>query len=405
MPFAETDEGIRSRLIWTLFAGNAVLSTAYIGVMTVSTLISKQITGSTGLSGTPGMMAMLGVGIGATAFSSMSVKVGRRPTFSGAYSTAALGAILAGLSLALGSLALLLIGMFFIGFGRSAGTLARFAAGDLRHAERRAGAISLVLWASAIGAIVGPLLIGPSGASAEAVGLDPLMGPILASGSGFVLASLLMFVGLRPEPLRLSIDDYQDGRPRRRSPMSQVVKIPSVRLSLVALMANQFVMALLMVMTPLHIRINNGDLTTIGWVMMALALGMFAVAPITGRLVDQFGPKRFIALGIAISITASLLAATAVTAKTSTLLVSLFLLGVGWNFGFVAGSTLLQEGVPIFNRVRVQGLAVTISLISGATAAALSGVVVAASSYSALAVFGAVVALLPLVALLQNKRL
>jgi len=404
MPVAETNERTRTRLIWTLFAGNAFLSTAYVGVMTVSTLIAKQITDSTGLSGTPGMMAMLGVGIGAATLSSVSIRVGRRPTFSGAYSLAAVGAILTGWSLAQGSLAFLLVGMFVIGFGRSAGTLARFTAGDLRSPERRASAISLVLWASAIGAVAGPLLIGPTAAAAEAAGLAALMGPIFAGGFGFVVASLVMGVGLRPEPMRLAVVDQLHRSAGQRSTIAAVLKVPTVRLSLVALMANQFAMALLLVMTPLHIRDNNGDLATVGWVMMALALGMFAVAPITGRFVDRYGPRRFIVLGIATLIMASLLAATAVTANTSILIVSLFLLGVGWNFGFVAGSTLLQEGIPIVDRVRVQGVAVTASLISGATAAALSGFIVAAMSYSALALLGSLVAVVPLLLLRQDNR-
>lgn len=402
MPVAETNEGIRTRLIWTLFAGNAFLSTAYVSVMTVSTLIAKQITDSTGLSGTPGTMAMLGVGVGAATLSSVSIKVGRRRTFSGAYSLAAVGAILTGLSLAQGSLALLLIGMFVVGFGRSAGTLARFTAGDLRHSERRASAISLVLWASAIGAVAGPLLIGPAAAAAETAGLASLMGPIVAGGFGFVVASLLMGVGLRPEPMQLAVLDHPQRPTARPSTMAAVLKVPTVRLSLVALMANQFAMALLLVMTPLHITANNGDLTTVGWVAMALALGMFALSPVTGRLVDRYGSRRFIALGSATLIIASLLAATAVTADTSMLIVSLFLLGVGWNFGFVASSTLLQEGIPIVDRVRIQGVAVTASLISGATAAALSGFIVAGTSYSALALFGSLVAVVPL--LLLRRR-
>ncbi len=405
MSLAETNEGTRTRLIWTLFVGNAILSTAYVSVMTVSSLVAKQITDSTGLSGTPGMMAMLGVGVGATMLSSVSLRVGRRRTFSGAYSFAAIGTILTGWSLVQGSLAYLLIGMLVVGVGRSAGTLARFAAGDLRRPERRASAISLVLWASAIGAVAGPLLIGPAAAAAEAAGLASLMGPILASGFGFVVASLVIGVGLRPEPMRLAVLDQAHRSAGEPSTMATVLKVPTVRLSLVALMANQFALALLLVMTPLHITDNNGDLTTVGWVMMALALGMFAVAPITGRLVDRYGPRRFIVLSTATLIVASLLAATAVTASTSVLIVSLFLLGVGWNFGFVAGSTLLQEGIPIADRVRVQGVAVTASLISGATAAALSGFMVAATSYSALALLGSLVAAVPLLLLRQDKYL
>ncbi|NHZ70309.1 MAG: MFS transporter [Proteobacteria bacterium] len=386
-----------------MFTGNAIISTAYIGVMTVSTLVSRQITGSTGSSGTPGMTAMLGVGFGAAALSSVSLKAGRRTTFSASYALAAVGAVLTGLSLLRSNMVLLLTGMFLIGFGRSAATLARFAAGDLRETDRRASAIGLIVWASAIGAVVGPLLIGPAGISAAAAGLDQLMGAVLIGGFGFAVASLLMAVGLRPEPLTLAIVERPASASTQPSSITVIVEVPSARLSLLTLTTNQFAMALLMVMTPLHVRANGGDLATVGWVMMALALGMFAVAPVTGYLIDRFGSRRFIAASIAILVTASLIAATASTANTATLVAGLFLLGVGWNLGFVAGTTLLQQGLPIADRIKIQGFAVTTSLISGAAAAALSGAIVAASSYSVLAIFGATVALIPLLPLYRAR--
>jgi MFS family permease len=393
----------RRRLIGTLFAGNAIVSTGYIAVVTVSTLVSEQITGSTGLSGIPGMFGTVGVAAGAAALSALSLRIGRRPTFGAGYAFAAIGAVLIAVSLPTESFAFLILGMFAIGFGRSVGQLARFAAGDLRHSDHRASAISLIVWASTVGAVIGPLLIGPTSVFAATLGFDELIGPIVIGIIGFGLGSVLMFVGLRPDPLKLAYVEHHEDTDATPDPLASLLRKPTVQLSLVALMTSQFVMALVMVMTPLHIRTNDGGLSTVGWVMMAHTLGMFAIAPVTGKLVDRYGPRRFIGVAVGTLIAACAIAATASSANTTTLIVGLFVLGVGWNFGFVAGSTLLQEGLPIVNRLKIQGFADSITWISGAAAAALSGVIVASTSYTALSIVGAFLALTPAIALIRTR--
>ncbi|GMQ93552.1 MAG: MFS transporter [Acidimicrobiia bacterium] len=391
----ETDAHTRSRLIGILFAGTALNSVAFIGVVTVSSLVAEQVTGSASLSGLPNMMGTLGTAAGAAALSALSFKIGRRRTFTIGFALAMVGSILAAASVGIGSLTVLMIAMAVLGFGRSVSQLARFAAGDLRTRERRASAISLIVWASTLGAIIGPLLFGPTSAMATRAGFDQLIGPIMIGVVGFALASILMFVGLRPEPLSLTVAP-DSGSPGEASPIREIFSIPTVQLATIALITSQFVMVFIMTMTPLHIRANNGDLGTVGIVMMAHALGMFSLAPITGKLVDRHGPRRIIMLAVAVLLVSSLIAATAATADTVILVVSLFLLGVGWNFGFVAGSTELQIGLPLADRLKIQGVSDSITWISGGLGAALSGVIVGASSYVVLSIIGAVFALAPI---------
>lgn len=403
MTVVETQERTRKRLIWTLFTGNAIIATGFIGLVTISTLVAEQITGSTRLAGIPGTLGTVGVAVGAATLSSLSLRIGRRPTFAAGYAGAALGAALIALAISRASLALLLMGMFIIGVGRSVGQLARYAAGDLRDAKHRARAIGLIVWASTIGAIAGPLLIGPTSGFAEANGFDALLGPTVVGIIGFVLGSLIMFVGLRPEPLTLVVTDHDENSRDSAGSIPQLFALPTVRLAITSLMTSQFVMALIMVMTPLFIRANNGSLATVGWVMMAHAFGMFAIAPLTGQLVDRFGARRVIALAVLTLVTSALIAAAANAAQTPTLIVGLFLLGVGWNFGFVAGSTLLQEGLAIGDRLKIQGFADSMTWMGGAVAAGLSGVIVAGSSYATLALLGALLAFAPLVPLYKTR--
>jgi MFS family permease len=372
-------------------------------VVTVSTLVSEQITGSTSLSGIPATLGTAGVAAGAAGLSALSLRIGRRPSFTLGFAIAMVGSVSVGFSISLASFPLLLLGMFAIGFGRSVGQLARFAAGDLRHSEHRASAISLIVWASTIGAIVGPLLIGPTSDAASAAGFDELIGPVTVGIVGFALGTAVMFVGLRPDPLTLAIVERHEDQHAQPDPLRTILDISTVRVALAAMMISQLVMALIMVMTPLFIRSNDGNLSTVGWVMMAHALGMFAIAPITGRLVDTFGPRRIIVMSVATLAISGLIAAAAGTAQTPVLIIGLFLLGVGWNFGFVAGSSLLQEGLPIVNRLKIQGFADSITWIGGAVAAGISGLIVAGTSYMTLALIGAVLSLIPLIPLYLSR--
>lgn len=396
------DERTRSRLITTLFIGNALSSIAFIGVVTVSSLIAEQVSGSASLSGFPNAFGTIGTALGASILATLSFRIGRRLTYSTGFGIAAIGCALVVASAARASLPLLLGALAVLGFGRSVSQLSRFAAGDLRTPDRRASAISLIVWASTIGAVTGPLLIGLSSNMAETAGFDPLVGPVIVGIAGFVVASFVTFLALRPEPLTLTVtrpgEEY--GEP---STTAQILKVPTVRLALAALITSQLVMVLVMTMTPLHIRANGGDLATIGIVMMAHTVGMFAIAPITGRLVDRYGARRFIGIAVGVLVVATLIAATATTADTARLVVGLFLLGVGWNFGFVAASAELQIGLPVADRLKIQGTSDSITWISGGLGAAASGVIVATTSYGVLALMGAVFALAPLVMLARTR--
>lgn len=396
-------QATRKRLIWTLFSGNAIGSTAYIGIATVAALIAEEITGSTSLSGLAGATGTLGVALGAAVLSWMSYRSGRRPTFAAGYLVAVGGATLVVISIGAANFGLLLVGMAGIGIGRSVGQLSRYAAGDMRTEERRASAISLIVWASTIGAVLGPPLLGPTGTMALTAGFNELVGPVVVAMIGFTLASMLMFVGLRPDPLSLAVTDHADRPNADARPLAELLSSRVVQLSIAAIIVSQVVMVTVMVMTPIHIKAFDGTLTTIGYVMMAHTLGMFAIAPLTGWLIGRVGARRMIAIAVAVFLASCGLAATATTASTAVLLISMFLLGVAWNFGFVSGSTLLQTGQGVADRLKLQGFADSTAWVSSAVAAALSGVLLATTSYQTLAIAGAALALVPLIPLMRVR--
>ena len=135
----------RTRLTGVLFTGNAIVSTAYIAVVTVSTLVSEQITGSTSLSGIPGTLGTAGVAAGAAGLSALSLRVGRRPSFTLGFAIAALGSVSVGFAIMLSSFSLLLLGF---GVSRHVGLrnggVLRVPAAAQGGVERDDGAIALL---------------------------------------------------------------------------------------------------------------------------------------------------------------------------------------------------------------------------------------------------------------------
>ena len=401
----------RRRLTGALFLGNALASTAYLAVVTVASLTAEEVTGTTHLAGLPSAMSTVGAALGASALTALSRRSGRRTAFCLGFTFSTLGASIAVSSLWLTSVGLLLAGMFVIGFGRSVTQLSRFAAGDLWPPDRRASAIGLIVWAATIGAVAGPLMILPaSRVGTRFLGAE-LAGPFAFAGAGFALSALWFFATLRPDPLTLAdIPEEASGRSENvadeeDSPsLAELIRNPTVQLSFVALAISQFVMILVMTMTPLHIRGHHHGLSLVSGVMMAHTLGMFAIAPLTGMLVDRLGSRPMIAIGSVLLAFSALLSATASEAQAVLLTISLLLLGVGWNFGFVAGSTALQEGLTLGERLRVQGPADSLTWISGGAGALASGFIMSAWSFPGLSLLGAGIALLPLAALFREGR-
>jgi MFS family permease len=176
-----------------------------------------------------------------------------------------------------------------------------------------------------------------------------------------------------------------------------------VLMALVTLVAGQVVMVLIMTMTPIHLIDHGHGLETVGFVLSAHTFGMFALSPISGRLTDRFGSIAIIAAGLTTLAVAAILAAVAPPDGGLVLTLALFLLGYGWNLGFVAGSALLTRGLALGERTRVQGLADGTIWSSGAVASLASGLVVAGASYTALGLLGLAL-LVPPAILLAMRR-
>jgi len=406
MPRAEL-ERLRKRTTRTLVTGVALGSTGHIAAATVATIAAKGIAGTSAWSGAPGAAVVLGAAFGAVSLSQLMVRRGRRSGLVAGYGIGVVGALIAAMAIVMASLPALLLGTFFIGFGNASNQLSRYVAADLVAPDRHASAIGVVVWGATIGAIVGPNLAAPAGALAVQVGLPELTGAYLVPVLFVGAAALLSFALLRPDPYELADASSRPkaGTTDRSTAVSlgSVLARPNVPVAIVSLITVMVVMVLIMTMTPLHMADHGHDLAAVGVVISGHTLGMYGLSPLSGRLTDRFGSVPIILVGFVTVATAAILAAIAPPSGGLLLFVALFLLGYGWNLGYVAGSALLTTGLSLAERTRVQGL--TDGLIWSAAAAASlgSGLVVAFASFAALGLLGAALVVVPFLLVLARR--
>lgn len=402
-------DAARRRSVWSLVTSVGLGSTGHLAAVTVGTIVAKDIGGNAAWSGAPGAAVVFGAATGAAILSSLMVRRGRRVGLTAGYLVGLVGAVVATMAVVARSIPLLLVGAWLIGFGNSSNNLSRYAAADMYPAARRASAIGTVVWGATVGAIVGPNLVGVAGRFAGFIGLPVLSGAYLVPLVFVGGAAFVTFALLRPDPYELA---WAPDAPVAGSepavvtsdPLLEILRRPVVLAAIATLIVGQVVMTLIMTMTPLHMTDNGGTLDTVGLILSAHTFGMYALSPISGRLTDRFGSLTVMAVGLATLALSGVMAALAPMDGGMILFAALFLLGWGWNLGFVAGSTLLASGVTIGERTRLQGLTDAMIWTSAAVASLSSGLVVALASYATLGFVGAALVLLPAGLLLFHRE-
>ena len=397
----------RKRARNTLVVGVALGSTGHIAAVTVGTIVAHELIGTQALAGAPGATVVLGAALGAVLLSALMARRGRRAGLAAGYGIGVIGAFLATAAVLTRSFPLLLAGTLLIGFGNAANNLSRYAAADMVNADRRASAIGTVVWAATVGSVIGPSLVPIASEAAVRVGLPPLAGPYLVPVLFVGMAAILSFAFLRPDPYELAVvDPVADAEPGSTTTQRvwSILRRPGVWAAIVALIVSQTVMVLIMTMTPLHMIEHGHSLGAVGIVLSAHTLGMFALSPLSGWLTDRFGAVRTIFLGSATLAVAAIMAAAAPADGGPMLITGLFLLGLGWSFGFVAGSALLAQHLELHERTRVQGVADALIWSSAAAASLGSGLIMATVGYTALGVLGAGAVIIPILVLRANRR-
>jgi MFS family permease len=341
-------------------------------------------------------MQVLGAAVASFLLAHLMGRRGRRVGLATGYLLGAGGAALCVVAGVVGSFALLLVGATLLGATTAANSQSRYAATDLARPQQRARALSVVVWATTIGAVAGPNLTGPAGRVGTALGVPALTGPFLVGVVGMVAAAAVIAVWLRPDPLLVAREAAlaRGAVTRPGTSWSRVVEVLRSRTGVVAGVAGlalaHAVMVSVMVMTPLHMHHGGASLEIIGVVISVHVLGMFALSPLVGWAADRYGRPAVLSAGAVVLLVSLLLSGTAPEGASYRITGGLFLLGLGWSFCTVSASTLLSEAAPLDARTDVQGAADLVMGVAAATAGALAGVVVGTLGYGWLAAFAAV---------------
>ena len=378
----------------------------------VGALLAEQVSGSARWAGLGGTFQILGAAVFAIPMSRLMAARGRRPGLAFGYVLAAIGAVGLVTAGVIGNFALLLVSSVLFGGATASNSQSRYAAADLATPAHRARDLSIVVWATTVGSVLGPNLVGPSAPIAHRLGLPTLTGPYVFSVIGLLLAIAVVSVRLRPDPLlearRRRIADGDDSGPAHGSVsrgLRVIAGIPAARLGLMTLALGHVVMVSVMVMTPLHMSHGDAGLELIGLVISIHIVGMFAFSPLTGMAVDRFGGRAVAVVGSVILSTATLLASASPEGGSPTLGLGLFLLGLGWSCTLVAGSTMLTSAVPAIERPGAQGASDLVMGLVAGLGGALAGVVVDRASFTTLALLALGVAVvIGLVAALSAVR-
>ncbi|MEV8429577.1 MFS transporter [Streptomyces sp. HUAS 31] len=394
---------ISAVLITTQILGGLGVATG----IALAAVLAKEVSGTESLSGLAPTATVAGTAVLSMPLAALMTARGRRPGLVLAYLIGAVGAAVTVVAARVGSFPLLLCGMAAFGAASSANLQARFAAADLAEPDRRARAISLVVWATTIGAVLGPNIAAPAGRSVTGLGIPATAGPFLWAAGIFLISALVVAVLLRPDPLLTAraLAPAEEGSPAARSlraGMAAVAASPRARLAVVSVAVAHTAMVSVMSMTPVALAHHGAGIDLIGLVISGHIAGMYAFAPLMGRLSDRLGRLSGIGLCVGLLACAVFLAGTAGGSHGQTA-VGLFVLGLGWSAGLVSGSALLTDSVPQPARAAAQGLSDLVMNASAGIGGAVAGLVVAKASYGWLNLTAACL-LLPLAALALFTR-
>ncbi|HSE10241.1 MAG TPA: MFS transporter [Nocardioidaceae bacterium] len=388
---------VQRRTLWTLVVAQGLGGLGITIGIAVTAILAEDILGSADLAGLAQTMQVLGAAFASFLLAHLMGKHGRRPGLTLGYLLGAAGGVLCVLAGVIDSFATLLLGATLLGSTTAANNQSRYAATDLAKPGHRARALSLVVWATTVGAVAGPNLTGFAGDLADGIGLPRLTGPYLVGLVGMLVSALVIAVSLRPDPLLVAREAAVDTGARtpvltgtKWSRVREVVRTRTkVSAGIAALALAHAVMIAVMVMTPLHMHHGGAELEIIGVVVSAHVLGMFAFAPVVGWAADRFGRVPVMMAGAVILFISVGLSGTSPAGASWQIGWGLFLLGLGWSFCTVSASTLLSESAPLDARTDVQGAADLVMGVVAAAAGAAAGLVMGSLGFGALNIFAA----------------
>ncbi|WP_110588714.1 MFS transporter [Microbacterium suaedae] len=398
VPGPDRVAAIQRRTVVVLGIGQILGGIAAGVTISLGAILAAQVSGSDALSGLSTAGMTLGAALLAVPLAILARRAGRRVSLSAGMVIALIGIALVVLATATGVFPVLIAGFALIGAGQAANLQSRFAAADLATDATRGRDLSLVVWATTVGSVLGPNLTGPGEAIGRVLGMPELTGPYVFSIVAQLAAVVLYLVFLRPDPLRVAaqLETAASGGHGSARPDRPV----AARYAILAVAGAHGTMVAVMAMTPVHLANHGASLSIIGFTISLHIAGMYALSPVFGLLADRIGRVSTILLGQGM-LGASLVVAAIGQDSSAAVTIALVLLGLGWSASTVAGAALLTEATEPSLRTRRQGRSDLIMNLVGALGAVGAGAVLAWIGYGGLAlvslvVVAAVTALAPL---------
>ena len=396
---------IQRRTVGILSLGQVLGGIAFGATVSLGALLAADISGSDALSGLATASVTLGAALAAIPLARLAGLRGRRFALTAGNLFALVGIVVVIAAAAVRVFPLLLVGIIMIGMGNAGNLQSRFAATDLAQPQHRGRDLSIVVWATTIGGVAGPLLLGPGEQLGRAIGMPVHTGSYLFSLVAQVAAFALYLIALRPDPLITSRTLPETGSVA--AGVERVDRPVAARYAIFAIAGSHVTMASVMAMTPVHLShmamaggsmggMHEGmsmefDVTVLVGVTIAMHVaGMYGLSPVFGILADRWGRLRTVLLGQALLV-ASLCFAMFTGETPWGVMVALILLGLGWSAATVAGAALLTEASAPALRTRRQGRSDSIMSLSAAAGAVLAGVILQSFSYAGLAIAALIV--------------
>lgn len=404
-------ESIARKITAILFAQQSLASAGFIAAATLNSIVGKELSQNASWAGVPTAVYLLAGAFSAFMWGYVYDAIGRRKGLTTGLISGVIGSGVTFYAIAIHSFPIFMLGMILMGIANSAVQLGRFAAAEVNKPEHRGRAISNVVIGGTVGSVIGPFVAGPAGNLVNTWQIDPLAGAYLIAAILFAIAAVVVFIGLRPDPREIGKEVAEKfpetittvlikrsaGSSQSESKRSiiEIFRQPAALVALISMVLGQMVMVLVMVITSLHMRDYNHGLPDISAVIASHTFGMYAFSILSGRLADSWGREKVILSG-AITLVIACIAAT-ISPDVLPLGVALFLLGLGWNFCFVGGSTLLADQLSPLERARTQGFNDLLVGLASAFGSLESGFIFASLGYNMMAYVSAVVAIIPII--------
>lgn len=366
--------------------------------VTVGALIAQQMLGTDAFAGLPSALFTLGSAGSALIVGRLSQRYGRRTGLSAGFMIGGLGAIGVIMAAIINSIFLLFISLLIYGAGTATNLQARYAGTDLANHKQRATAVSITMVFTTFGAVAGPSLVNVMGDFALSIGVPSLAGPFILAAAAYMLAGVVLFIMLRPDPLviarTIEAANEEPGDKGHLAATEHTENKKGIIVGATVMVLTQIVMVAIMTMTPVHMRHHGHDLGAVGLVIGFHIGAMYLPSLVTGVLVDRLGRTAIAISSGTTLLLAGVIAAFAPGDSMVLLVIALSLLGLGWNFGLISGTALIVDSTDTATRAKTQGTVDVLIALSGAAGGALSGMIVAGSSYLALSFAGGMLSLL-----------